>query len=236
MAVIACVVLPLTVCDKALGLLLRMPGVVLLCRGSASGLAGTWPTEWQSTRSPLVHRLPRTRLLLPLLCFQMLVWVLWRLGLLVTLPLIHIPWKMEYFCVRIGWARFANSKLHKAVPWSTFPRAFHFFKYFLSEHFEYHLVGSLHFPIMSWVCHRRILDLDASLFTKVEEFCAGEIWPQICDDTVGYSNLNMFSWMNSTALAKVRVAIGLYSIHFVNLSIVRAPRGGWVGDPVKFNN
>jgi hypothetical protein len=45
MAVIACVVLPLTVSDKALGLLLRMPGVVLLCRGSASGLAGTWPIE-----------------------------------------------------------------------------------------------------------------------------------------------------------------------------------------------
>jgi hypothetical protein len=36
-----CVVFPLTVCGKALGLLLRMSGVVLLYRGSVSGFAAT---------------------------------------------------------------------------------------------------------------------------------------------------------------------------------------------------
>jgi hypothetical protein len=36
---------------------------------------------------------------------------------------------------------------------------------------------------------------------------------------LGISNLKMISWMNSTAFAEVRVVIGLYSIHFVNLSM-----------------
>jgi hypothetical protein len=50
-----------------------------------------------------------------------------------------------------------------------------FIKYFLSERFEYHLIGSLQFPISFWVCHRRILDLDASLLSKVKEFYTGEV-------------------------------------------------------------
>jgi hypothetical protein len=32
-------------------------------------------------------------------------------------------------------------------------------------------------------------------------------------------NLNIISYMNSTALAEVREAMGLYSIHLVNLSM-----------------
>jgi hypothetical protein len=32
-------------------------------------------------------------------------------------------------------------------------------------------------------------------------------------------NMNIMSWMNSTAFAEVKEAIGLYSIHFVNLSM-----------------
>jgi hypothetical protein len=32
-------------------------------------------------------------------------------------------------------------------------------------------------------------------------------------------NLNIISWINSTAFAEVKEAIGLYSIHFVNLSM-----------------
>jgi hypothetical protein len=35
----------------------------------------------------------------------------------------------------------------------------------------------------------------------------------------GIPNLNIMSCINSTALAKVKEAIGLYSIHFVNLSM-----------------
>jgi hypothetical protein len=35
----------------------------------------------------------------------------------------------------------------------------------------------------------------------------------------GIPNLNIISYMNSTALAKVREAMGLYSIHLVNLSM-----------------
>jgi hypothetical protein len=35
----------------------------------------------------------------------------------------------------------------------------------------------------------------------------------------GIPNLNIISCMNSTALAEVREAIGLYSIHLVNLSM-----------------
>jgi hypothetical protein len=35
----------------------------------------------------------------------------------------------------------------------------------------------------------------------------------------GILNLNIMSYMNSTALAEVREAMGLYSIHLVNLSI-----------------
>jgi hypothetical protein len=35
----------------------------------------------------------------------------------------------------------------------------------------------------------------------------------------GIPNLNIMSYMNSTALAEVREAMGLYSIHLVKLSI-----------------
>jgi hypothetical protein len=35
----------------------------------------------------------------------------------------------------------------------------------------------------------------------------------------GIQNLNIISWINSTAFAEVKEAIGLYSIHFVNLSM-----------------
>jgi hypothetical protein len=35
----------------------------------------------------------------------------------------------------------------------------------------------------------------------------------------GIPNLNIMSCMNSTALAEVKEAMGLYSIHFVNLSM-----------------
>jgi hypothetical protein len=35
----------------------------------------------------------------------------------------------------------------------------------------------------------------------------------------GIPNLNIISWINSTAFAKVKEAIGLYSIHFANLSM-----------------
>jgi hypothetical protein len=35
----------------------------------------------------------------------------------------------------------------------------------------------------------------------------------------GIPNLNIISYMNSTALAEVREAMGLYSIHLVNLSM-----------------
>jgi hypothetical protein len=35
----------------------------------------------------------------------------------------------------------------------------------------------------------------------------------------GIPNLNIISYMNSTALAEVREATGLYSIHLVNLSM-----------------
>jgi hypothetical protein len=35
----------------------------------------------------------------------------------------------------------------------------------------------------------------------------------------GIPNLNIISCMNSTALAEVREAMGLYSIHLVNLSM-----------------
>jgi hypothetical protein len=35
----------------------------------------------------------------------------------------------------------------------------------------------------------------------------------------GISNLNIMSYMNSTALAEVKEAMGLNSIHLVNLSI-----------------
>jgi hypothetical protein len=35
----------------------------------------------------------------------------------------------------------------------------------------------------------------------------------------GIPNLNSKSWINSTSLAEVKEAIGLYSIHFVNLSV-----------------
>jgi hypothetical protein len=35
----------------------------------------------------------------------------------------------------------------------------------------------------------------------------------------GIPNLNIMSCMNSTALAEVREAMGLYSIHLVNLSM-----------------
>jgi hypothetical protein len=35
----------------------------------------------------------------------------------------------------------------------------------------------------------------------------------------GILNMNIMSWMNSTAFAEVKEAIGLYSIHFVNLSM-----------------
>jgi hypothetical protein len=36
---------------------------------------------------------------------------------------------------------------------------------------------------------------------------------------LGIPNLNIMSYMNSTALAEVREAMGLNSIHLVNLSI-----------------
>jgi hypothetical protein len=36
---------------------------------------------------------------------------------------------------------------------------------------------------------------------------------------LGIPNLNIISCMNSTALAEVREAMGLYSIHLVNLSM-----------------
>jgi hypothetical protein len=35
----------------------------------------------------------------------------------------------------------------------------------------------------------------------------------------GIPNLNIISWINSTAFAEVKEAIGLYFIHFVNLSM-----------------
>jgi hypothetical protein len=35
----------------------------------------------------------------------------------------------------------------------------------------------------------------------------------------GISNLNIISWINSTAFAEVKEAIGLYFIHFVNFSM-----------------
>jgi hypothetical protein len=35
----------------------------------------------------------------------------------------------------------------------------------------------------------------------------------------GIMNLNIISYMNSTALAEVKEAMGLYSIHLVNLSM-----------------
>jgi hypothetical protein len=35
----------------------------------------------------------------------------------------------------------------------------------------------------------------------------------------GIPNLNIISFMNYTALAKVREAMGLYSIHLMNLSM-----------------
>jgi hypothetical protein len=35
----------------------------------------------------------------------------------------------------------------------------------------------------------------------------------------GIPNLNIMSYMNSTALVEVQEAMGLYSIHFVNLSM-----------------
>jgi hypothetical protein len=64
------------------------------------------------------------------------------------------------------------------------------------------------------MCYRCIFDLDAPLFAEIKEFRASEIGPQ-----VGIPNLNIISCMNSTALAEVKEAMGLYSIHLVNLSM-----------------
>jgi hypothetical protein len=43
--------------------------------------------------------------------------------------------------------------------------------------------------------------------------------PRLVMMLFGIPNLNIMSCMNSTALAEVKEAMGLYSIHFVNLSM-----------------
>jgi hypothetical protein len=57
------------------------------------------------------------------------------------------------------------------------------------------------------------------LFVEIKELRASEIGSQVGYDAIQYPNLNIISCMNSTALAKVREAMGLYSIYLVNLSM-----------------
>jgi hypothetical protein len=75
---VCAVFLPL-VLGGGLGLPLQRIDVALLCRGSASGFAGIWPTEWpHSAVFPLIYQCLPAWSLLPQLCFWMLAWVVQR--------------------------------------------------------------------------------------------------------------------------------------------------------------
>jgi hypothetical protein len=52
---------------------------------------------------------------------------------------------------------------------------------------------------------------------KLKNFELVKLDPRSVLTLFGIPNLNIISWINSTAFAEVKEAIGLYSIHFVNL-------------------
>jgi hypothetical protein len=57
------------------------------------------------------------------------------------------------------------------------------------------------------------------LFAEIEEFRAGEVGSQVGYDAIWYPKPEYYVLYESTALAGVKEAIGLYSIHLVNLSM-----------------
>jgi hypothetical protein len=57
------------------------------------------------------------------------------------------------------------------------------------------------------------------LLTKIEELRAGEVGSQVSDDTIWYFDPEHYLLDKLHCFVEVKEAIGLYSIHFVNLSM-----------------
>ena len=64
--------------------------------------------------------------------------------------------------------------------------------------------------------HSKIQIMGQKVWTPAAEKSVGRLVMML----FGIPNLNIMSCMNSTALAEVKEAMGLYSMHLVNLSIV----------------
>jgi hypothetical protein len=83
---------------------------------------------------------------------------------------------------------------------------------------------------------RNIFDFNGVAFTEIPKLMRVEIGSQICDDGVGKPKRCKISQMKVTIRSVVSVAIGLYLIHFVNLSMATntcvKPPGAVVKGPI----
>jgi hypothetical protein len=94
-------------------------------------------------------------------------------------------------------------------PLSSFPIVFVIESFV--EALDYHAVRPLNLTIGLWVCNRNIFDLQNWLAVKFD--------PRSVMMVFGKPKRCKMSEMKSTTLSGVSLAIGLYSIHLVNLSI-----------------
>jgi hypothetical protein len=87
-----------------------------------------------------------------------------------------------------------------------------------------------------WVCNRDIFDLDARIFIQLPKLVAMKFEPRSVMMVFGKPKRSKISEMKSTIRSGMSLAIGLYSIHVVNLSIVTntwvKPPGAFVKGPI----
>jgi hypothetical protein len=74
-------------------------------------------------------------------------------------------------------------------------------------------IGMLNLAVGPQMSHRYIFDFNGAAFTEILELMRVEIGSQICDNSIGEAK----SQRTVTTRSAVTTAIGLYSIHFVNL-------------------
>jgi hypothetical protein len=99
-------------------------------------------------------------------------------------------------------------------------------------------VGALNLAIGPQMSHQNIFDFNGAAFTEILELMHVEIDLKSVMMVLGKPKRYKMSWMKVTTQSVVSVAIGLYLIHLVNLSMATntcvKPPGAVVKGPIMF--
>jgi hypothetical protein len=106
----------------------------------------------------------------------------------------------------------------------------------LLEAIDYQTIRPFDLSIGPWVCNRDIFNLNACILVELPELVGLKMDPKSVMMVLGKPKRCKISEMKSTTRSGVSLAIGLYSIHLVNLSIATKiwvkPPGAVVKGPI----